>query len=180
MGHTHFFFHLGFFHFQEWWEREFWWEQRWRKNLEGNFDGKPKMVKKLGRKFWWRPQDGEKIWKEILMENPRWKEIVVVAFFKRRKNSVISMKQAFSLRQLSLKLLFPKLTSTISFSKVKTCYLCWEEKQQCFPFCFCFPRVWKKKETSMSDEKDSMRTKSTNHFTWWEGNFSLTRSKTKT
>ena len=32
--------------------KEFWMETlKWSKNLEGNFDGKPKMVKKLGRAF---------------------------------------------------------------------------------------------------------------------------------
>ena len=45
---------------------------RWKKFLEGNFDGKLKMVKKRGRNFWWKTQNGEKTCKEVLMENPKW------------------------------------------------------------------------------------------------------------
>ena len=37
---------------------------KWWKNVEGTFDGKPKMVKKPVRKFWWKTQNGEKTWKE--------------------------------------------------------------------------------------------------------------------
>ena len=41
--------------------KEFWMERRkWRKNLEGSFDGKPKMVKKLGRKTRWESYERKK------------------------------------------------------------------------------------------------------------------------
>ena len=33
---------------------------KWSKNLEGNFDGKPKMVKKLGRKTRWESYERKK------------------------------------------------------------------------------------------------------------------------
>jgi hypothetical protein len=47
---------------------------RWKKFLEGNFDGKLKMVKKVGREFGWKNENGEKTWKGILMEKQKWRK----------------------------------------------------------------------------------------------------------